>query len=436
MPCSDKRFPAGTRRLAASLVLALALPAGAADPTAPIHPAFEAASEGDFSMLRAALPGLPRDWADLARARLAAGQLDEARAIGLAENFLGRRDADSCERAPAHAVIADAAFASARYARAATAAQAHQGLLELCGGSDADLAGVATMVMLAERLSAAPPQRVVRFSPASAPYARDKVGLPRAQVDINGHSQDSVLDTGANLSVVSASTAKRLGLRHLGRAAVGSSSRASVAVDVAIADRLAFAGLVLENVVFLVLDDAQLEMPVPGGYRIDAIIGFPVFRALKRVRFDHDGILHAEPGAGDAQAPGNLVLAGSDLFVDVRVGGHPAALHLDTGGNASSLSSAFARAHPDVLRGLEQTTERLGGAGGTTERTAAKWRQAPVQVGDRTATLPKLSIVVRDSTDVDGRGLGVLGGDVLGAFEYWTLDLERMQLELGAPRTP
>ena len=375
MPRPHKRFRA--RRPAAALLLILALPA-AAEPPAPIHPAFESAAEGDFSALRAALPGLPRDWADLARARLAAGQLDEARAIGLAESFLGRRDADDCERLPAQAVIADAAFASGRYTRAATAADARRRLLERCGGSAAELGGVATMAMLAERLSAAPPQRVVRFKPATARYARDKVGLPRAQVDINGHAQDSVLDTGANLSVVSASTAKRLGLRHLGRAAVGSSSRASVAVDVAIADRLAFAGLVLEDVVFLVLDDAQLEMPVPGGYRIDAIIGFPVFRALRRVRFDHDGTLHAEPGAGDAQVPGNLVLAGSDLFVDVRVGGHPAALHLDTGGNASSLSSAFARAHPDVIRGLEQTTERLGGAGGTTERIAALWPQTEV----------------------------------------------------------
>ncbi len=393
----------------------------------------DAASEGDLAGLAEALPRLPAPWSDLARARLAAGALKEAQAIEDAKAFLAGRDQADCDNLRAHAVIADAAFASARYAVAASSAHKRLQLLGRCRGSETEIEGATTMEGLAARLATAPTQRTVAFAPVAATYARDKVGLQRAQVEINGLAQEAVLDTGANLSVVSASTASRLGLRVLGDASVGSSSRAVVPTQVAIAEQLSFAGLVLENVAFLVLDDEQLEMPIPGGYRIDAIIGFPVFRAMRRVRFGRDGSLVPEPGAGDDGATGNLALAGSDLFVDARVAGIPAALHLDSGGSASSLSSSFSRDNPEALHGRAKSRQRLAGAGGATEREIATWPQARIDVAGRTVVLPALAMAVGESADAPARGDGVLGSDVLNQFDSWTLDLDRMRLDLGDP---
>lgn len=425
-----------SRLLAASLVMLIT---GAAGPVAQAEPPmappdlFDAASEGDFAGLEAALPTLSPDWAQLARARLAAGRLDEDTALSLADAFLGQHEGGRCEAVPAQAIIADAAFASARYARAFAAAKAHREQLQRCHGDTASVEGAAMMQRLAERLAPAPPQRVAAFTPATTPYTRDKAGLPRSYVSINGHLQEAVLDTGANLSVVSASTARRLGLHPLGKARVGSSSRAGVAVQVAMADTLHFAGLALENVAFLILDDAQLEMPLPGGYRIDAIVGFPVFRAMQRVRFDHAGTLVPEPGAGSSTRGRNLLLAGSDLFVDVRVGGIAAQLHLDSGGNNSSLAPPFATRHPEILQGLATSRQRLAGAGGATEREIALWPQARMEVDDHSIILPALPVALGASGDARARGQGVLGNDVLNAFDHWTLDLEHMRLELGTP---
>lgn len=421
--------------LAALLMMLVTSTYGAAaraEASTPLRDLFDAASEGDFAGLEAALPTLSSDWAQLARARLAAGRLDEDNALSLADAFLGGTE-KGCEAIPAQAIIADAAFASARYVRAVAAARTHRELLQRCQGAAPHVEGAAMMERLADRLAPAPPQRVAAFAPASTPYTRDKAGLPRSQVSINGHLQEAVLDTGANLSVVSASTAKRLGLRPLGSANVGSSSRAAVSVQVAMADRLEFAGLDLANVAFLVLDDAQLQMPLPGGYGIDAIIGFPVFRAMKRVRFDHGGTLLPEPGTRNPERVRNLFLAGSDLFVDVRVGGIPAQLHLDSGGNNSSLSPAFAQAHPQVLHGLPRSRQRLAGAGGAAERGIALWPQVRVDVGDHSVVLPSLPVALGASGDARARGQGVLGNDVLNAFDHWTLDLEHMRLELGTP---
>ncbi|WP_066098408.1 retropepsin-like aspartic protease [Xanthomonas massiliensis] len=428
--------PARRGRFALVLLALAALPALAAPPSdsaAQARQRLEAAADGDVAGLVAALPGLPPPWTTLAQARIAAARLDEDRALALAGTFLAEHGQADCDAALAQSVIADAAFASARYARAATAAQARATRLARCDGSAEEIEGATMMATLAARLATAPAQRVAGFLPAAVAYARDRAGLPRAQARINGHAQQVVLDTGANLSVVSASTAARLGLRMLGEAGVGSSSRQQVAVRVAMADRLELAGLALEHVAFLVLDDAQLEMPLPGGYRIEAIVGFPVFRAMRRVRFGHDGRLVPEPGAGDADAPRNLALAGSDLFVDARVGGVAVPLHLDSGAGATSLSPRFAEAHPQLLHGLAESRQRLAGAGGATERAVVTWPQVEVEAGGRTTVLPALPVALRDSDDVRMRSQGVLGGDVLNAFDAWTLDFEHMRLELGAP---
>lgn len=416
------------------LGLSLAVPGTSLAAAPEAQKLLELTAHGDGVALETALPRLPHDWALLANARMAAGRLDETRSVTLAERFLALRGATHCDAAFAQAIIADAAFASARYARAATAAHAHRALLENCRVDAGMIADAAMIEVLAGHLAHVAPQREVSFRPASASFTRDKAGLARTRVEVNGVEQEAVLDLGANLSMVSASRADQLGLRRLGEASVGSSSRAAVSVEVALADRMEIAGLVLEYVPFLVVDDAQLEMPLPGGYKIDAIIGFPVFRAMGRLRFNHDGTLLPEPDKGEAGPPSNLFLAGSDLFVDARVNDIRIPLHLDSGGNSSFLSRSFSNAHSEALQGLKKTRQRLAGAGGSSERDIVLWNQAKIAVDHRAMVIPSLPVVVRDPGQASELGQGVLANDVLDAFDHWTVDLRHMRLELGTLR--
>ncbi|WP_149194650.1 aspartyl protease family protein [Luteimonas suaedae] len=447
-PCSTSPLPRFRRHgvpLFLCLLLALEPMAMAQAGDAPPLPAAQAealladARKGEVFALEVALPRIADpQLATLAQARIAASRLQDAAALRALAPFFSARDADPRHLRIAWSIAADAGFAAGDYARAADATGAWQALLAAHGDPDGRAADVAQFHGIATQLAAVAPQAVLAFAPETVATRRDKVGLQRATMAVNGTDQEAVLDTGANLSVVSASTARRLGLRLLeGEASVGSGSRQAVATRLGVAERLEFAGLTLANVVFLVLDDAQLEMPVPGGYRIDAILGFPVMRALRRIRFDADGRLTPEPVADaddlPGDLPGNLRVVGSDLYVDVSVNGIAVPLHLDTGAPHSSLSSRFAQRHASLLQGLPQERQRVGGAGGTTERRIATWPDVQVRLDGRETRLPGLAVAIADSADVETRNMGILGGDVLGAFASFTIDFTRMRFELGAP---
>ena len=67
---------------------------------------------------------------------------------------------------------------------------------------------------VASSLGDAPAQKLLRLGTGKAfPTWRDKVGLTRTHVSINGIQQEVVFDTGANLSVITQSAAKKLGLK-------------------------------------------------------------------------------------------------------------------------------------------------------------------------------------------------------------------------------
>jgi len=435
-----------SERLAAALVAAL-LGASAASPASAIDAgtnrtpgaaattdtleaallqAFERSEAGAIDPLREALRAMP-DPAIRAviRMRLAASRLDLP---GVRSEMRGltRLGVQPNWRAIARATEAGAAFACGDYALASLDAGAW---LDLPDGTDPihTRSDMEQMRAIAAQLARTPRQATASNRAGSTRTWRDKASLLRATVTVGRVSQEAVLDTGANLSVVTETTAKRLGLTVMEKADVRSSTRAAVPVRIAIAPRLEIAGTSLTNVAFLVLKDADLSIPLPGGYEIPAIIGFPVFRALKQVTFTTGSLLLGGDRT-DLAIPSNLVASGSDLFALASVNGIAVPLHLDSGASHTTLAPRFVAEHPGFVAGLERRTVRTGGAGGITEGSAHVLRDAGVAVGGVTTSLPAVD-VADGAPSVTGH-YGTLGQDVLRAAAGYTIDFERMTLTL------
>jgi Aspartyl protease len=413
-----------------------AAPARALPAAARLESLLQVANSGDAAALARALESeRDGDVRTLLQVQLAAMRLDRA---VLADARLRRLAASSpvpSLRRAALSILTSAAFAQGRYADAARTGAA---LLQLqrAAGETERAADTAQTLGIAQLLAAEPVLDRIewRMPSGSAPARIDRVGLIRIDLAVNGQPQEAVFDTGANLSVLSASTARRLGVRMLtGDASVGNSVQSNVAVRLAIADHLEIAGAVLDHVAFLVIDDAALSFQVPGGtYSIPAILGFPEMRALGRIRMEPGRFTVESPYGRTSLHLSNLRAVENSLVVDGEVGGIAVPLHLDSGANPTHLTPAFAAAQPQVVAGLAQEDRRLAGAGGSSVGRAVRWRNVAVELAGRTTRLPDLMI------DVSSQGepspyFGVVGADLLGRFASYTLDLKAMRLELGEP---
>ncbi len=413
-----------------------AAPAPAANP---VDALFDAAARGETAPLERALaePGTDADLRALLRAALAATRLDPAagRDPALRRLAEGR---DPVLRRAALRILTETAFAQGDYAEAARSGrQLAEGLA--AAGMAGEAAAAERVWRLATMLVRHPRRGVDGEVRAGAtPARRDRVGLTRIDLRVNGQAQEAVFDTGANLSVLAASTAQRLGVRiEQGETAIGNGVEGTVPTRIGVAARVEIAGTVLTDVAFLIIDDANLNFPqVPGGYAIPAILGLPEMRALGRVRIEQAGRLVVLPPAEEAQpALPNLHAAGNELFADVTVEGRTIPLHLDTGADRTSLSALYAATAPARVAALQTGQASFSSAGGTRTRRFATWPDAPVSVDGHSLTLPSLQIGLPGDGPAP-RFNGVLGSDVLRRFESYTLDFRTMRLSLGAPVAP
>jgi hypothetical protein len=278
------------------------------------------------------------------------------------------------------------------------------------------------------------PMQILHPAAGSLPFRRDRAGMIRVHVKIDGRPQEAVLDTGANFSTISASAAKRTGVRLLPQAvSVGSSTEQAVATQLGIAPRVQIGDTVLSNVVFIVLPDSALTFP--HGYRIDAIIGLPVLMTLGRLQFSNSGAPTFSYGVRDSarskqpDSHSNLLLSGLEPLVLAHVPGAttPLRMELDSGANATGFAHNAVEDAPVLLLHAAQHVLRLGGAGGVvTERKALRLPQVALVIGGRRFTLRNVAVSSRSSAGSDG----TIGQDILRQGARWILNFKSMALRI------
>lgn len=391
---------------------------------------------GDVRPIEALLAGGAVRGGELAllEARKAAAflQFDDARAA--LTRYFALRDSNDQRLSHGHEIAADVAFLSGNFDEAAHHAKAMLGLKVERSQDKAD--GIRRMLEIATLLADEPAQTVdAQGNGAPVPLVRDKVGLLRSPMTVNGAVQEAVLDTGANVSVISASAAEWLGLRLIaGSSSIGNSVGTGVGIRIAIADRVELGGAVARNVVFAVMEDAALEFPVPGGYKIDAILGLPVMRGIGRMEYNlGEKTLRVMPSSGALAANANMRMIGNNPYVLMTVAGVELPLFIDTGANTSALYPGFAALAPHIAPVDTGQVAGKAGAGDVTRIRRMKYHDLAITLGGRAAEMAAVTYEPEGSGD-DQRPFGQIGIDLLSRYETFAFDFDAMTLEVGPPR--
>jgi predicted aspartyl protease len=378
-------------------------------------------------------PGSERDYV---RGVLAnrMGRIDES--IRLLERATPRiRESQPRRAAIALECLADDFTKVYRYA---DAARVYDDLLAHFAGelTPADRQGARDDSGVAHLLAAALPQTISWNGVVHLKTQRDPIGDLDTELTVNGVNERWLLDTGANMSVVSSSFARRLGLRALpgyGQTMSGITG-AENRLQVAVLPALQLGGAAVHNLVLLILDDKNLSVELgKEKYQIEAILGLPVLQALGTITFSRDGALDAGSTAAPHGAAARMFMDKLTPVIECGVNGENLLFDLDTGASGSMLSVRYFREFSAQAASWEKGENESYGAGGIKRREISLLPTLELKVGDKIATLHRVAIfpsaIGSDIDDVYGN----LGQDLLAGFDSFTLDFAGMKFSLGEP---
>ncbi len=292
---------------------------------------------------------------------------------------------------------------------------------------------------VAKLLRAAPPQTVTWNGPARLKTERDPLGALNLRLTVNGVTAPWMLDTGANFSVVSASFAKRIGLQPLEGSAQTMSGVTGIEnpLHVAILPEMQIGGVTVRNVVFLILDNANLSLPIgKTSYTIHAIVGYPVIQALGAVTFTRDGELQVGLSDNQTGPSSRLFMNKLTPLLECVVQGKTLLFAFDTGANASQFSVRYFQDFAAEISLWKKVMNQSAGAGGVKKTLAYEIPYIVLRIAEQKVDLHRVTILPASvGTDFD-QTYGNLGRDVVAAFDSFTLDFVHMTFTLGKPAPP
>lgn len=265
-----------------------------------------------------------------------------------------------------------------------------------------------------------PRQKVTAIGSTRLKMQKDVANLKNLNVKTGGDSINFIFDTGANISTISATTAKRLKMKIIPAAIdVDAITGIAVKADLAVCKKLMLGNITVENAVFLVFADNALSFPQIS-YQINGILGFPVIEALKEVQLTQDDYFIVPDQETKINSPSNMAIDGLTplIFVD---GKH---FTFDTGADHTILYAPF---YQENKKNIDQqyplTRIGMGGAGGKAEYEGFKIDHTFHILGKE---VPLKSISLLKSKINKENVYGNMGQDVIRQFKTMILNFDQM----------
>jgi predicted aspartyl protease len=253
-----------------------------------------------------------------------------------------------------------------------------------------------------------------------------------APLSINGLPATYLLDTGAWLSVMTETDARRFGMTiREGTGVLGDSSGKGVKIRTAVARDLVLGGMTFHDVSFAILPDTEPWRSMPPGRQ--GIIGIPILLSVGCIRWTKGGTW--ELGCTtDATAPGiaNLVFYENKALLAATVFAERVFLTFDTGAETTDLNADFARRFAKQVERLgTKDTTGVTGIGGTAMIESITLPDVPFAIGGFPVVLRPAHVTMQENSAIGGRCcVGNIGLDLLLQSGEIVIDFSAMTVRL------
>ncbi len=280
----------------------------------------------------------------------------------------------------------------------------------------------------------APPQTIDLRGPVRLKIKRNPIGFWVARLKVNSVSGPWLLDTGANMSLVSRSFARRLGLKPLpGEAEGRGGTGIETPEQIALLPSLSIGGATLHNVVVLILDDADLNLRLGRlHYQIEADLGYPVLRALGAITFYQDGRFEAGAATRANTTDTRMFMHVMMPVIECGVEGEELPFSFDTGAFGAQLSMRYYQRFRGESRSWKKATNTDWGVGGVVKRKIYIQPNLELTVGAAKTTLAHVPIFPEHlNASASDDTYGTLGPSFAKGFASFTIDFNTMTFSLG-----
>jgi predicted aspartyl protease len=258
---------------------------------------------------------------------------------------------------------------------------------------------------------------------------KDLAGLVNIPVKSNNIESEFIFDTGANISTISESYAKKMNFKMLpGKIQVGTATDKKVETGLAYAETFEIGNMVFHNVLFLVVADEYLTF-AGGLYVINGIIGFPVIKEMKEIQMSSDELyIPAVPGNKKYR---NLAVEGFTPLVNIVYGKDSLIFSFDSGARTTALYCPFFNKYKEKISSKYELDEiELDGAGGKMKYKGYVIDKVKLNVAGRESTIEDIKLLAEEFKDDDKKfRYGNLGRDFINSFRTMVLNFDSMYIE-------
>ncbi len=274
-------------------------------------------------------------------------------------------------------------------------------------------------------LASVPGQRVVFKGDSSIQATQERVGR-MIPVAMNGQTEPFIFDTGANLSTITESLAKKLGVDILETTFdVGSITGNLVKAKLGVAKQLGIGNVQLQNVVFIVFPDESLFIKQIN-YQINGIIGFPVIEALREITWTKTKELHI-PARPRVISHANLALDGLTPLIAGTYQRRSLTFSFDTGASSTSLYPPFFKAfESEITANGKPYTATVTGAGGSRKVNGFNLENVTIEFAGKQSVLKKVEVLTEETTGSSRYFYGNIGRDIVDQHDRMTISFVSM----------
>lgn len=283
-----------------------------------------------------------------------------------------------------------------------------------------------------EALAHQPPQAIDTFRQVTVATQKDLAGLINVGVQANGTDTDFVFDTGAGISCITESMAKKMGIVFMpdNQVEVMSFTGVPNRVRIGMMPKISIGPLVVYNTPFLIYPDSAFTF-AGGAYVINGIIGFPVAKELGTITIEGQTMTFGRLQYPHPK-PKNLFLDQLRPVLTMSYRGKLLPFNVDSGAQQSTCYRSFYDMFgEEIRRSGRLITEKSAGAGGQEVSVELyELQNISFVLGSKTVSFERLKIDFKQYSTYGKNNFGNIGQDLFRQYKKVIISFDHNYLAL------